>query len=269
VRRRLALAVALLTLACVGFSAWGLGKLAAPDAFGHGLSGPQLAGAMTVLVILMAFMFSTVLVLGAAFLGATSLGNELDSGVLLSVLPRPLRRIELIGGKWLGVFVVLMGYAFFAIACEALVIRWRTGFIAPHVLEAFGFIAAMVGVVLTFALALSLRLAPLTAAFISVVLYGAGWIDGIVHLLGLSLHNDGVSTGTLAAGLVFPTDGLWRGVLYELQPAAVVATGMSGPSSAGPFAVSGPPTVAFLLWCIAWVGLVGWAGVAAFRHRDV
>jgi ABC-type transport system involved in multi-copper enzyme maturation permease subunit len=268
-RRRLVPALGLLTVAGVALTAWGFGRLAAHDTQGHGLPPVVIAGAVSVIVILMAFMFTTVLALGAAFLGATTLGGELENGSLLAILPRPLRRIEVLAGKWLGVFAIVVGYALSAIALEALVIRWRTGYLAPHSGEALMFIVAIVALVLTCAMALSMRLAPLTAAFVTIVLYGAAWIDGIVHLVGRSLHNDGIVTGTLAAGLLFPSDGLWRGVLYELQPAVVQASGLSSGDNAGPFAVAGSPTPAFLLWCLVWIVAAAWAGVVAFRRRDV
>jgi ABC-type transport system involved in multi-copper enzyme maturation permease subunit len=269
VRRRLAPALALLTLAAVALSAWGFGKLAGHDAQGHGLPPVVVSGAVAVIVTLLAFMFSTMLALGAAFLGATSLGSELENGTLLAILPRPLRRIEVLAGKWLGVFALVAGYGLIAIGLEALVIRWRTGYLAPHPLEALLYIGALVALTLTCAMALSMRLAPLTAAFVTIVLYGASWIDGIVHLIGRSLHNDGVTLGTLAVGLVFPSDGLWRGVLYELQPAILQVSGAGGSAAAGPFAVSGGPTSAFLAWCAVWAVGAAWAGVTAFRRRDV
>jgi hypothetical protein len=89
---------------------------------------------------------------------------------------------------------------------------------------------------------LSVRMAPLTAAIVTVVFYGAAWIDGIAHLIANALGNEGVAQGTLAAGLLFPSDGLWRGALYGLEPVAMRAAGVNGAGGAGPFAVLGPPT---------------------------
>jgi ABC-type transport system involved in multi-copper enzyme maturation permease subunit len=265
VRRRLALAAAGLTLVGIGFTAWGFAKLAAQ----LGASSLQLAGAVSGIVILMAFMFVTVLALGAALIGATALGTELENGTLLAILPRPLRRVELLAGKWLGAFAVIALYGATSIALESWLIRYTTGYAAPQPLLALGFMFGVVALVLTCAMTLSIRMAPLTAAIVTVVFYGAAWIDGIAHLIANALGNEGVAQGTLAAGLLFPSDGLWRGALYGLEPAAMRAAGVGGAGGAGPFAVIGPPTTAFLAWCAVWLVLVAWAGTASFRARDV
>jgi ABC-type transport system involved in multi-copper enzyme maturation permease subunit len=265
VRRRLALAALGLTVAGIGFTGWGFAKLAAQ----FGTSSLQLAGAVSGIIIFMAFMFMTVLALGAALIGSTALGTELENGTLLAILPRPLRRVEMLAGKWLGAFAVLGLYGAGSIALEAAVVRVTTGYVAPQPLLALGFMYAVVALVLTCAMALSVRMAPLTAALVTVVFYGAAWIDGIAHLIAGALGNAGVAQGTLAASLLFPSDGLWRGALYGLEPAAMRAAGLNGAGGAGPFAVIGPPTPAFLAWCTLWLALVAFAAVRAFRVRDV
>ena len=229
------------------------------------IGGRRVAG----IVIFMAFMFITVLALAGSLIGATALGTELDNGTLLAILPRPLTRVELLAGKWLGAFAVIAFYGVASIGLEALVVRATTGYAAPQPLFALSFMLAVVAVVITCAMALSVRLAPLTAAIVTVVFYGAAWIDGIAHLIANALGNEGVAQGTLAAALLFPTDGLWRGALYGLEPAAMRAAGLNGPGGAGPFAVLGPPTPAFMIWCGLWLVLVAWLAVRTFRVRDV
>ncbi len=268
-RRRLALAVVILTLAYLALSAWGFGKLAGADANGHRLSPVEIAGVVSVLVVLMAFMFANILVLGAAFLGSLGVGMELESGLLLAILPRPLRRSEFLLGKWLGVCAVLAGYGAFAAILELAVIRWRTGYVPPHPLAGLVHLFALATLALTFAMTLSVRMPAVTAAFVTIVLYGVAWIVGIVHAVSGYLGNAAVAQGTLAASLFFPTDALWRGVLYELEPVAMLAVGLNAPGGGGPFAVTGPPSTALLWWAFGWFAVVAAAGVASFRTRDV
>jgi len=155
VRRRLAVAAAGLTLAGIAFTAWGFTKLAGQ----LGASSLQLAGAVSGIVIFMAFMFVTVLALAAALIGATALGTELENGTLLSILPRPLRRVDLLAGKWLGAFGVVALYATGAVALEAAIVKVTTGYSAPQPLLAMSFIFALVALTVTCAMALSVRMA--------------------------------------------------------------------------------------------------------------
>jgi ABC-type transport system involved in multi-copper enzyme maturation permease subunit len=265
IRRRLAVAAAGMTVAGIALSGCGFNRLSAQ----FGADSLQVAGAVSGIVIFMTFMFVTVLALASALIGATALGTELDNGTLLSILPRPLHRYELLAGKWLGAFGVVFIYGAASIGLESFVIWLTTGYVAPHPLEAAFYVFAVAAVMVTVAMTLSIRVAPLTSAIVAVVLYGAAWIDGIAHLIATALKNDGVSQGTLAASLLFPTDGLWRGALHGLEPAAMLAAGLNGPGSAGPFAVLGPPTPAFLALCATWFALVIWAGTRSFQTRDV
>ena len=61
-------------------------------------------------LILIAFMFSFVLAMTAAFIGAPAIGGELESGVAQAILARPLRRSDVLLGRWLGSAVVVVGY---------------------------------------------------------------------------------------------------------------------------------------------------------------
>ena len=53
-------------------------------------------------------MFSFVLAMTAAFVGAPAIGGDLESGVALAVLARPIRRAEVLVGRWLGCAVVVV-----------------------------------------------------------------------------------------------------------------------------------------------------------------
>ena len=62
-------------------------------------------------LILIAFMFSFVLAMTAAFIGAPAVGGDLESGVAYAILTRPLRRADVLVGRWLGSALVVAVYA--------------------------------------------------------------------------------------------------------------------------------------------------------------
>ena len=72
--------------------------------------------------------------------------------------------------------------------------------------------------------------------------------------------------------MLIPTDGLWRGVIYGLEPPVVLlmsAARNAEAMRANPFFADAPPPLAFTAWAIAWVGLVLLAGIALFRRREL
>lgn len=269
VRRKLAAAILIMTAVLMLLSAWGLHKITTSTSSGHPLPTYTIATIASVLTLMMAFMFTVILALGAAFLGTSLVGTEIENGLLLAVLPRPLGRYQLLIGKWLGAACVLTFYGLVAAAAELSIIKLLTGYSPPHPVAGLAFLLAQVLAVLTLTIALSVRFAPITAGFIAVVAFGFAWVDGIIHVVAVTINNTALAHATLALTLLIPTDGLWRGAVFNLEPAAMLAASASAPGSMGPFSVVGPPAAAYLLWCACWIAAVLAAGIALFRNRDI
>src|SRR5256714_9970083 len=114
-RRRLLLALLILTLLVVGFSAWGFNKITTvTNSRGETLPPDQVALVSSQLLIVIVFMYSGVLALSAAVVAGPLISSEVESGLLLSMLARPLRRSEVVIGKWIGLAVLVAIYAAFA-----------------------------------------------------------------------------------------------------------------------------------------------------------
>jgi ABC-type transport system involved in multi-copper enzyme maturation permease subunit len=271
-RRRLVAAVALLTLAIVAFTAWGLQRLATAVVDGAPIADPGKHAAAAGIVILLAFLFSFVLALGAALVGAPAMAESIANGEILAVLARPLRRADVALGRWLGTVVALAIYVAVAGGVELLVVRVTTGYVPPRPLEALGYLCALAAVVTTAAVALASRLPALAAGIVAALLFGLAWIGGIMESIGLALGNERLADAGTVVALVFPSDALWRGALYALQPAvftAVAANANGSGTAVNPFSVTSPPPPAMLAWAIGWVVVVLVAGIAAFRTRDL
>ena len=87
-RRRILWAFVVLTAVIAALTGWGLSVLV-ESAHQHGVSSLQVGIGISQVLILLAFMFSFVLAMSAAFLGAPAIASELESGILLAVLARP------------------------------------------------------------------------------------------------------------------------------------------------------------------------------------
>jgi len=271
-RRKLVAAVALLTLAIVAFTAWGLHRLANAVVDGAPIADPGKHAAAAGIVIVLAFLFSFVLALGAALVGAPAMAESIANGEILAVLARPVRRADVALGRWLGTIVALAIYVAVAGGIELLVVRVTTGYVPPHPLAALGYLSALAIVVTTAAVTLATRLPALAAGIVSALLFGLAWIGGIIESVGLALGNQRLADAGTVVALVFPSDALWRGALYALQPAvftAIAANATANGASVNPFTVTAPPPAPMLAWACAWTVAVLVAGIAMFRTRDL
>lgn len=267
-RRRLLLAMALLTLAVIALTGWGFSLLPRQP----GITPGQVRSAAYVLTVLVAFMFSGVLALGSTLVASPTIAGDIESGVILSIVPRPIRRSEIVMGKWLGLTCLVIAYAAMSGVLELVAIKLGTGYAPPNPAGAIVFVAAEGIVLMTLTLLLSTRMAPMTAGIIALVLFFVAWIGGIALGIGQALGNDTIANMGVASRLLLPTDGLWHGAIFSLEPDFVLhgvefAGGRA--ASSNPFFATASQPVAYLGWVVAWVaGLLGLA-TWSFARRDL
>lgn len=272
-RRRLLLALLVLTLVVVGFSAWGFHKITTvtSPSTGQPLPPEQVAVITSQLLIVVTFMFSGVLALSAAVVAGPLISSEVESGLLLSMLARPVRRSEIVIGKWLGLAVLVAVYAAGAGLLELAAVDWATGYAPPHPVQLILYVGAEGLVLLSLGLTLSTRLSGITAGVIALVAWLMGWIGGVVGDIGAGLQNQAVENVGVISHLILPSDGLWRGAIYAMEPdsflAAVRAAGTV--ARANPFLAVDPPPTPFLLWSAAWFVIMLALAIWSFRTREI
>jgi len=185
-RRKLLLALAVLTLVVIVLTSWGFSRLPTMK----DVTPAEVRLASSQLTILVAFMFSGVLALGSTLVAAPAIASDIESGIALAILPRPIRRSELLMGKWLGLAVLVALYAGLSGVLEMIGIWVATGYTPPKAAAAIAFVAAEGIVLMTLALLLSTRMAPMTGGVIALVLFFVAWIGGIALAIGQGFAND-------------------------------------------------------------------------------
>ena len=125
-------------------------------------------------------------------------------------------------------------------------------------------------VVVTLALALGTRLPSVAAGAIAVVAFGLAWFAGVLGGVAEAFDATALTGVTELMRFIVPTDGLWRGVVFGLEPPLAVLLALGrGVQGANPFFASEPPPLPFVLWSLAWIVLVLGAAIVAFRRREL
>lgn len=266
-RRRVLWALAVLTLVLLALSAWGFSRLAGVAEFGELTSGEARLVASQLLNLVM-FGLSMIAALGTAFLAGPTVAGEIESGMALSVLARPVRRFAVLLGKWLGLVAFGAGFIVVAGLAQFVIVQVTVGYWPPQPVLGLALLAGQTAVLLTLGLLLSTMISPMASGIVAVGLFGAAWIAGVVGGVGAALGNEGVARVGTVSQVLLPTDGLWRGAMHAFQDPGVLA--QFGRQMAGfPFLSTASPTPAYLVWALVWVLLVlGLAGMA-FRRRDL
>ena len=216
VRRRVIWVLLVLVVASVAIVGWGVERLVSL-ARESARDEIQVRIGVSQILILIAFMFSFVLAMTAAFLAAPAIASDVETGTAHAMLARPLRRSDLLLGRWLGLSIIVGGYAVISGLFAIAVVAFVSGHVPPASLIAVGFLAFQAIAVLTLALALGTRLPAIAAGAVTVVLFGVGWFVGVLGGIAVVFEAAPVTEAAEFVRILVPTDGLWRA---DLRPRA-------------------------------------------------
>lgn len=268
-RRKVLWVLVALAVLAVALTTWGADRLVAllRD---QGESELQVKLVISQVLIFIAFQFTFILAMTAAFLGSPAISADLESGIAQALLARPIRRSSYLLGRWLGLSTVVLAYA----AGSALLALGAVGYVSdytpPNLLLPVGYLAFQAIVLLSFSILLSTRLSPIAGGAICVVAYGLAWMSGVLGDIGAALGAGGVAAIGDIGRVLMPTDGLWRGVIFGLEPGVIIAgVGDQPAARANPFFAAEPPSAAFLAWAITWIVVVLGLAIVQIRRREL
>jgi ABC-type transport system involved in multi-copper enzyme maturation permease subunit len=272
VRRRLFLVLLVLTIVVITLTTWGFSRIPSlGEGRGRPITTTEIAAIASQLLILVMFMFSFVLAFSAVFAASPAISSEVESGITLAMLARPITRLEYVVGKWLGLAATVLAYAVPAAAIQMVLVQIAVGYSAPHPVEFLGFVIGEALVILTLSLLLSTRFAGMVGGVSGLILWGLAWMGGIVGGVGLVFDNATLTHVGTASKLILPTDGLWRGAVWSLEPASLIAAARAAgaAAAANPFFAADPPPPAYVVWCIIWIiGMLALA-IWSFMRKEL
>jgi ABC-type transport system involved in multi-copper enzyme maturation permease subunit len=278
VSRRLILAGVAISLGYIGLFA--LGFHFAYDRSLDATPNPQqrvgLGVAYAILTVFGVYVVNYLASFLALFLSVGAVSSEIDSGTLHAVLARPLARSEFILGRWLGYAVLLSGYVLAMSAMVLLVARLIAGHEVPDPVPALLLMLLECVLLLTLSMLGSTFMPTLANGIVTFTLLGLAWLAGIMEVIGRLLAraaNQTASDALIGIGtivsLVVPSDALWRGASYFLQPPILIAAMSSSGGGGIPFFSIEPPTVPLIVWSVGYVAVVLAAAVGVFGRRDL
>jgi ABC-type transport system involved in multi-copper enzyme maturation permease subunit len=228
----------------------------------------ELAFGATLITVLGLYIVRFLAALLAIFLSSSAVAAEIDSGVLHAVLARPLSRTSWLAQRWLAFIVVTVGYA--ALMTLAVVgIAAGVADYAPLALgPAIAVIALELAVLLSLGLLTSTTWSAVTSGVVTFCLFGVAWLAGIIELIGEQLRNQSMQLIGIVTSLVIPSDALWRGASFYLQPPSVLVLARQT-GGGNPFAGVAPPTTTLIMWSVLYAACLLLIAAWRLRRRDL
>ena len=122
-------------------------------------------------------------------MSSPAIASDVESGVLLAVAARPIRRTEIVLGQMARAWCPSSPSTSSSSApWSSLVVKWVSGFAPPNPFLVGAYLLGEGVVLLTLALALSTRLSTLAAGVTAIAVFGAAWLGGVVGALGAGFH---------------------------------------------------------------------------------
>jgi ABC-type transport system involved in multi-copper enzyme maturation permease subunit len=198
-----------------------------------------------------------------ALLGADTLAGEINSGTIQTIVTKPVRRSEVVLGKWLG-FVELLGlYSLLMAGGTVLSVLIQSGYYPNGLFVGLGLIYLEALLIMTISLACSSFLPGLATGGMVFGLYGMAFIGGWIEQFGTLLHNDTAVKVGIVTSLIIPSETLWRRAAYEMQ------TPLAGGLGLSPFGTFSIPSLLMIIYSILYLGVALAVAVKVFQHRDL
>ena len=199
----------------------------------------------------------------AALLGADTLSSEINSGTIQTVVTKPIRRSDVVIGKWLG-FAGLLGlYLLLMAGGGVLSIFAQSGYLPPNLIAGLALIYLESLLVMTVALLFSSRLSALATGGVIFGLYGMSFIGGWVEQIGAALQNPTAVKVGIVTSLIIPSESLWRRAAFEMQSPLASILGLS------PFGTTSVPSLLMVVYAIVYLLVMLGLAVMVFGRRDL
>ena len=198
-----------------------------------------------------------------ALLGADTLSGEIVSGTIQTIVTKPVRRSDVVLGKWLG-FAILLGlYSMLMSGGTVLSVWLQTGYAPRNVFQGVSLIYLESLLIMTISISCSSFLSGLATGGVVFGLYGLSFIGGWVEQIGAVLQNATAVKVGIVTSLIIPSEALWRRAAFEMQSPISAALGVS------PFGTTSVPSPLMIGYAVIYLALTLMAAVSIFNHRDL
>ncbi len=210
---------------------------------------------------------------GVSFLGVVlallisvdTIAGEIASGTIQTLVTKPLRRWEVVIGKWLGLSAMLS--LFIVVMCGALIgIVWTiTRYLPPNPLPSILLIVLEGLVVLTLSILGGTRLPALANGVVVFMLYGLAFIAGWIEQIGAMLRNEAAINTGIVVSLFMPSEAMWKRAAYLMQPPFLSNLGLD----VTPFGAASTPSPLMVGYAVLYVVAALAVAVRLFSRRDL
>lgn len=209
------------------------------------------------------YVVNFLVVMVTALTTVGSISAELDSNAIHAIAAKPIRRWEIILGRWLGNALLVSSYTCLMAVGVALAVLLINGYFPPNAHWVLLVLILESLVVLSITMFGSTIMSTLANGVLVFMLYGLAFVGGWVEQFGSIFESQTAVDIGIASSLLLPSEGLWRfatGLMQETTLMNAMPT---------PFTVTNQPSFAFIVYAVLYTLGLLLAAMWAFSSRDL
>lgn len=207
------------------------------------------------------YVINFLIVMIAVLTSVGTVASEISSHTIHALASKPIRRWEIVLGKWLGLAIMLVVYTVLLSSAIILMVYLISGYAVRNPLPAIGILSLEGLAVLSVTMLGSTLFSTLANGVVIFMLYGVAFVGGWVEQVGALVRSDTARDLGIASSLLMPSEALWRYAAGLLQPPGLLG-------SLTPFSVTSQPTPAFVVYSAIYTLGMLLAAMWAFSRRD-
>jgi Cu-processing system permease protein len=193
-----------------------------------------------------------------------TIAGEIASGTIQAVAAKPVRRWEILLGKWLGYVAMLTLYLAFMAGGVIALVPAITGYQPTNVLRGLLLIWLNGILLLNVTLLGGTQLSTLANGVLVFATFGIAFIGGWVEQIGSFLESTAAVNVGIVSSLLMPSEALWKRAAYEMRSLVVDVVGFS-PFTSAASVPSSLMVVYGACYAVAALALALWR----FQRRDL
>lgn len=229
----------------------------------HQTSEVQLRFNYNLLLMAGFYVIHFLTVMLAIFASVDTISGEIASHTVQAIVTKPVRRWQVLIGKWLGYAAMIMLYLGLLAGGILLAIDALVGYVPPNPLQALLLLMLESLVLLSLSLLGGTRFSTLTNGVVLFMLYGLAFIGAWVEQIGSLLQSRAAVRVGIVTSLIMPVEALWRRAAYLMQPSLVRNIPFS------PFGGTSTPSQAMVLYAAAYAAVALALAIRSFSRRDL
>lgn len=193
-----------------------------------------------------------------------TISGEIDSGTIQALAAKPIRRWEIVIGKWLGFVAMLTLYLLLMAGGVVGLTRVILGYTMPNAFRGLALMWINGLLLLNVTLLGGTRLSTLANGVLAFAAYGVAFIGGWIEQIGAFLGNETTVVIGILSSLLMPSEALWKRAAFDMR------TALAGAVPANPFIPAlSVPSRAMVVYAAFYAAVALALALWSFNRRDL